>query len=199
MKRDDISVLSAGVPVSIPLMRLLLFLIGKVDIGAKAIFFGFLFWLAVVIDNCDFLAGASHDPFDAPELYGPSGRTRRIPVLKKTKVAKMAAGGKVFKSCSAVIKGMKLLKSVKAMSDKDTSHSANKWIVPYAYKYLNATRNVFKMDGVEVPIYHLSWDATTMSRKDSLITAIYHPSLELAAWCPPQVTQFSMLEFSDGS
>lgn len=37
----------------------------------------------MVIDNCGFLDGGSQDPVDAPDLYGPSGRIRRIPVSKK--------------------------------------------------------------------------------------------------------------------
>mgnify|MGYP000208374926 CR=1 FL=1 len=44
--------------------------------------------------------------------------------------------------------------------------------------------------GLREPIYSISWDATRLSKRDTLIATLYNAMLDKAIWCSPQVGFF---------
>ena len=149
----------------------------------QKIFWGLLAWLGVVVDNSMSVSEASDNPLDAPELIGPRGRALKISLRKKMRTAAISAKGKSFKSPHAVLQGRQTLKGGKFVKKH---RNANKWIHPYAYKYLSRLREVFKCGG-KAPVISIAWDATRLSRKDTLVATIYHSEKRQAGWCPPMV------------
>ena len=100
----------------------------------------------------------------------------------------MAAQGEIFKSCRAVLRGMEML----SQSIADGQGNANKWMEPLAFQLLRRMRQVFYHEKILWPVFSVSWDATRLSKKDTLFAAIYNHWLKKAGWCPPMVA-FSCL------
>ena len=165
--------------------EILCYFIDRVDKAGKALFWAVLTWISCCIDLSPVVAGSSDDPFAAPTLTGKRGRLRKVSHARKFKIARIAAKGSVFKSPAGVVRGMSELGYVNQVGG--SSSGANKWIFPLAYQYLHKLKKVFLFETLEVPVISLAWDATRLSKLDTLATTIYSSGLRLAAWCPPQV------------
>ena len=178
------------------LRTLLKWLHGKVTEEALSLFWSIIFARSVIIDTSTALLSSSNDPLDQPELIGPQGKRLKVSQAKKTRVAKIAAKGEIFKSCRAVLRGMEMLGKGNAGSDADAlgKGSANKWMEPLAFQYLHCLRDVFYYQNILWPVFSISRDATRLSKKDTLFAAIYNHWLRKAAWCPPMV--FCLLQTS---
>ena len=110
--------------VSIGLRQILVWLLGKTNAVAQALFWGIVFAVAFAIDRSDILKISIVDLFDAPDLLGPRGRLLKISQAKKSKVAKMAAKGDLFKSGHFVMQGLKRFgKSIEGKNDRGGSRN----------------------------------------------------------------------------
>ena len=174
------------------LRTLLKWLIGKTTEDALSLFWSVIFALSVSIDTSTAQRSSSDDPLDEPVLLGSHGRLLKVSQAKKTRVAKLAARGKIFKSCSAVLRGMDMLGRGNAVSAGGDAKprgngSANRWVDPLAFQYLHCLRHVFYYKNIMWPVFSISWGATRLSKKDTLFAATYNHGLRKAAWCPPMV------------
>ena len=70
----------------------------KRDEAVQSIFWSLLFAIAMLIDYSGFLREGSDNPLDLPDFVGPKGKAMTNSTSKKTKVAKLAAAGDIFKS-----------------------------------------------------------------------------------------------------
>ena len=180
--------------VAVELKHLLSYLHERTAKSARVLFWAVIAWLSCAIDHSDEVNKSSNDPFHAPVLKGKKGRKRKISKAKKWKVAKLAARGKVFRSGSAVLKGMSVLDSgLDPGVDVDQEKVANKWVGALSYQYLHKLKSIFMFSRLRIPIISLSWDASRVSRMETLVSTIYNAGLDLAAWLPPQALVFLLL------
>ena len=136
-----------------------------------------------LIDGAEAMSDASDGVLDGPTLRGPAGRSKKLSLSYKDRVAQLAAKGEVFKSGQSVMKGMKLLGLTVGRGEK----TGNSWMQPRAFRYLLKVQLVFDLSRLAIPIISWAWDATRLSGLETLCSAVYTPLLDLAAWAPPQV------------
>ena len=180
-----------GIDVDIKVRPLLMWLLGKLDATAQCLFWGLIFGLSLIINASGFITCSTDDPLDIPDYKGPKGRLMKISTIKKTKVAKIAARGDIFKSGRSVMRGMSILGKCGTFAYSDHSQkNANKWTEPLAFQYLHKLQEVFHHAKLTIPVLSFAWDATRLSKKDTLVTTIYNRELDCAGWCPPQVGMF---------
>ena len=183
--------LDSGFDVDIKVRPLLMWLLGKLDATAQCLFWGLIFGLSLIINASGFITCSTDDPLDIPDYKGPKGRLMKISTIKKTKVAKIAARGDIFKSGRSVMRGMSILGKCGTFAYSDHSQkNANKWTEPLAFQYLHKLQEVFHHAKLTIPVLSFAWDATRLSKKDTLVTTIYNRELDCAGWCPPQVGMF---------
>ena len=166
--------------------KLLKWLHSKRDEAVQSIFWSLLFAIAMLIDSSGFLKEGSDNPLDLPDVAGPKGKAMIILTSKKTKVAKLAAAGDIFKSGRAVLRAMGIISGGSMASGVDDT-SANKWLSPLCFQYLHCLQPSFYFRLCLDIIFSVAWDATRLSHKDTLMAAIYNHSLQKAAWMPPMV------------
>ena len=138
-----------------------------------------------MVDKSDILSKASRNLLDLPILKGGKGRKLKVSQAYKMTVARIAAKGDVFKSGRAIVRGMGILNTTPSYL-LTHGRAANKWTEPLAFQYLHRLQQVFHLDALLCPIISLAWDATRISRLDTLCATIYNHELRLAGWCPPQ-------------
>ena len=125
-------------------------------------------------------------------MIGQKGRSLRVPMAYKQKVANIAAAGDGFKSCRAVVKGARMLgRPLPGIREK----AANAWVAHLAYLYRSKLQDVCFINNLLVPIILIAWDATRLSSLDSLVSTIYSPFRELAGWCPPHAFSHSVCKY----
>ena len=83
---------------AIGIRQLLCFLSGKVDAGAKVLFWAVLSWLACAIDHSDVITAAPDVPLAVPHLTGSRVRTLEISNALKYKVGKIASRGDIYRT-----------------------------------------------------------------------------------------------------
>ena len=98
-------------------------------------------------------------------------------------MAKIAAKSRLLRSGRAVAEALQLLRNDQEGFE---TLSANKWVAKLAWQYLHNAQAIIKL-GLSEPIYSISWDATRLSKRDTLIATLYNAMLDKAIWCPPQV------------
>ena len=184
----------AGGEVRIKVINLLLWLYCRDDRKCEAMLWGVLFHIGVQIDNSKALAASSTDALYRPNLTGPKGNHLKIDDAKKTRIANLAAAGAVFKSPASVVHAMSLLStqnssgaSSSAAGSEKLMTGANKWTERAGFQYLGALQEAFFLRPEVPPVYSLTWDATRLSKKDTLLGIIYNDSLEKAGLAPLQV------------
>ena len=140
----------------------------------------------MLIDSSGFLKEGSDNPLNLQDCVGPKGKAMPISTSKKTKVAKLAAAGDIFKSGRAVLRAMGIISGGSMASGVDDA-SANKWLSPLCFQYLHCLQESFDFRVCLDNIFSVAWDATRLSHKVTLMAAIYDHSLQNAAWMPPMV------------
>ena len=165
------------------LISVLKWLYGKTSSLYASPFWQMLVWLAFMIDFSGALSGSSSDPLDIPQHRGPMGKAQAVPKAKRWKVARIAAQGKLARSGRAALE---ILRELRPGFSAENVMTGNKWIQDLVWQYIHKLQRTFKMGACEM-VYSLSWDATRMSKRDTLVCCIYNADLDIAAWAPPQV------------
>ena len=161
---------------------MLCYLDSKTDKDAQRLFWGIIFWLASAIDNAGTMADAPDNPLQQPKLVGVKGRRFKISAAFKAKVCRKVARGDVFHSPDAVLKGFGIVEG----DVERFITSANKWQEPFAFQYLHNAQEAFHILRVDVQIYAVASDATSLSGHDTVVTAVWNAGLEQCCWAPPQ-------------
>ena len=115
----------------------------------------------------------------------------------------MAAAGVVFKSPASVVQGMEMLGKTQMSSgsagsgagqsgDGQEKHmtGANKWTERLGFQYISALQDTFFLRPEVSQVYSITWDATRLSKKDTLLGITYNDDLEKAGLCPLQAGFF---------
>jgi hypothetical protein len=175
-----------GNNVSVQIHTLLKWLFGKTSSLFANLFWQLLVYVSCMVDLTGAVAESSADALDLPQPVGPMGRAARMPQAKKHLMAKIAAKSRLLRSGRAVAEALQLLRN-----DQEgfATLSANKWVAKLAWQYLHNAQAIMKL-GLSEPIYSISWDATRLSKRDTLIATLYNSMLDKAIWCPPQVGFF---------
>ena len=180
-----------GVAAAVSTRFLLKWLLGKIEEESQTLMWGIIFWLSALIELSGKVCSASTDALDMMRLnfsiVGVKGRTKKISKAVKAKISKLGSRGDTFRSNRAVVRGLKILggnKDMGGIAEKGT----NRWTIPYVFQYIHCLQTTFKFEDVPAPVFSLAWDATRLSKLDVLICTIYNAALNLAGWCPPQVT-----------
>ena len=78
-------------------------------------------------------------------------------------VACLAARGDIFRSCRAVIRGLKFLEKGDIHKSDQTG---NKWTELFAFQYVYELQKVFNFDNLSIPMLSMAWDAIRISKMD---------------------------------
>ena len=116
-------------------------------------------------------------------MSGRGAGSRPMPAAKKYKIALIAAEGRLARSGRAACE---ILQELRPGFTMKNVRSGNNWISGLSLQYLHKLQCTFKFETCE-PVYSLSWDATRLSKRDTLVCTIYNADLDLAGWVPPQV------------
>ena len=173
---------TAGANVAVQLPTLLKWLFKRTSALFAHLFWQVMAWICFAVDSSPDLARASDDPPNLPVAKGPMGRCQRIPDAKKFKIAKIAARGRLFRSDRAVCEALHLLRGD---SEEVRMVSSNRWVGKLAWQYLHNAQKIMKF-GFSEPVYGFAWDATRLSKRDTLIGCLWNGDLLKAVWCPQQ-------------
>ena len=165
------------------LVTLLQWLHGKTSALFTTPFWQMMVWLAFMIDHSNVLTIASADPLDFPAHVGPRGGSMRLHAAKRHNIVMIAAEGRLARSGRAACE---ILQELRPGFTMKNVRSGNNWISGLSLQYLHKLQCTFKFDTCE-PVYSLSWDATRLSKRDTLVCTIYNADLDMAGWVPPQV------------
>ena len=108
-------------------------------------------------------------------MLGRGGGSMRLHAAKRHYIVMIAAEGRLARSGRAACEILQELRP-----------GGNNWISGLSLQYLHKLQCTFKFDTCE-PVYSLSWDATRLSKRDTLVCRIYNADLDMAGWVPPQV------------
>ena len=173
---------SRGTNVAVKLIALLSWLYGKSSSLFSTPFWQLLHWMCFMIDQSGVVDAATSDPLLTAAPRGPTGRKLARPQAFKFKVATIAAQGKIARSGRGL---MQIMQELLPGFEGERPESAKRYLAQLSWQYLHKLRRVYEF-GKCVPIYSVSWDATRLSKRDTLIATIYNAALNLAAWMPPQ-------------
>ena len=171
-----------GTNVAVKLIAAITWLFGKTSSVCSIPFWQLLHWLCFMIDQSDEVAAATSDPLLSAAPRGPTGRKLARPNAFKHKVATIAAHGRIARSGRAL---MEIMKELIPGFDGERPESAKRYLAQFSWQSIHRLRSVFEFEKC-VQIYSVSWDATRLSKRDTLIATIYNAALNIAAWMPPQ-------------
>ena len=178
-----------GMNVAVKVSTLLKWLFKKTSHRFAHLFWQVLCWVCFFVDNSPELSRASDDPLDLPTAKGPQGRSGKIPEAKKFKIACIAARGKHFRSDRAVCEALHLLRGDSAGV---RMVSSNRWVSKLGRQYLHNAQALMKL-GLTQPVYGIAWDATRLSKRDTLIGCLWNGDIMKGVWCPQQAFFFIVI------